>query len=48
MGIWGLNQSPKREDAGEITIDELTDIRNYTSFLESGRTLNPQALSPRP
>eukprot|EP00439_Symbiodinium_sp_Y106_P071356 s179_g12.t2 len=25
------------EDAGEITIDELTDIRNYTSFLESGR-----------
>jgi len=25
------------EDAGEITIDELTDIRNYTAFLDSGR-----------
>ncbi|CAK9048147.1 unnamed protein product [Durusdinium trenchii] len=25
------------EDAGEITIDELTDIRNYTAFMESGR-----------
>ena len=34
-----LYASGATQDAGEITIDELTDIRNYTAFLESGRPL---------